>query len=259
MSAAPRVLIYDIETSLQPVAVFQLANNDWIDHKNIIAERHLISVCWKWLGASKVHSTSLLSDPVRFARDPHDDKGICKTFHDVLMTADVIVAHNGDHFDIRYLRTRMLSHGLPPLPPITSIDTCKVAKQQFMLNSNALDYIGRFLGFGGKKKTTPGLWLDVLNGSRKAIRQMVEYNKRDVTLLEKVFKRLVPYVPDHINRELFGGTGCPYCGSHKIQSRGTHTAKTKVYKRFQCQAVGCLGWFRELKSTVKRPTKYRVI
>lgn len=259
MSTAPRVLVYDIETSLQPVAVFQLAGNDWIDQKNILGERHLVSVCWKWVGSPTVYSVSLLNDPKRFAKDPHDDTHVCKVFHKVLMDADVLVAHNGDSFDLRYLKTRMLVHGLDPLPPITSIDTYKVVKQQFLLNSNALDYIGRFLGFGGKKKTPSGLWLEVLNGSRKAIKTMVDYNRRDVTLLEKVFKRLVPYVPDHINRELFGGTGCPYCGSHKIQSRGEHTAKTKVYKRFQCRAPKCLGWFRELKSTVKRPTKYRVI
>ena len=119
--------------------------------------------------------------------------------------------------------------------------------------------LASLLGFGGKKKTTPGLWLEVLNGSRKAIRTMVEYNKRDVTLLEKVFKRLIPYVPNHINRELFGSVGCPYCGSRKIQSRGTHKAIGKIYKRFQCQAPACLGWFREYKSTVKSTTKYRVI
>lgn len=256
-SNAPRVLIYDCETSLQPVAVFQLANNDWIDPKNILGERHLVSICWKWLGESKVHSVSLLNDPKRFAKNPHDDAHICKVFHDVLMQADCLVAHNGDRFDLPYIKTRMLVHGMSPLPPITSVDTYKVAKQQFLCNSNKLDYLGRLLGFGGKKNTPSGLWLDVLSGSRKAIHTMVEYNKRDVTLLEKVFKRLVPYISNSVNRELYGGTGCPYCGSHKIQSRGTHKAISRTYQRFQCQS--CQGWFKEAKPLGKNTTKYRIL
>lgn len=252
----PKILIYDIETSLQPVAVFQLANNDWIDPRNILQERHLVSVCWKWLGHPKIHSVSLLDDPKRFSKDPHDDKHVAEVFHKVLNEADCLVAHNGDHFDLRYLKTRMLFHGLSAVPPITSIDTYKVAKSQFMMNSNKLDYIGGLLGLGHKKSTPHGLWLDVLRGDPKAIKIMVEYNKRDVTLLEDVFKKLQPYIPNHMSRELFGGTGCPRCGSSHIQSRGTHKAITKVYQRFQC--CKCHGWFRLLKGE-KGSTKYRVL
>lgn len=251
-----KILIYDIETSLQPVAVFGLKYNDFISPDNILAERHLVSVCWKWLGEKRVYSVSLLDDPKRFTRDPHDDKHIASVFHKVLGEADVIVHHNGDHFDLRYLKTRMLVHGLPALPPITSIDTYKIAKQQFLFNANRLDYLGKLLGLGGKTDTPKGLWLDVLRGDKTAIKTMVVYNRRDVTLLEDVFKKLQPYIPNHISRELFGGTGCPRCGSNKVHSRGVHRAITRTYQRFQCQK--CFGWFRLLKCD--RPsTKYRVL
>lgn len=252
----PKILIYDIETSLETVAVFGLKYNDFIDPVNILTERHVVCVCWQWLGEKKVHAVSLLDDPKRFAKDPHDDKFVCETFHDVLSEADVIVAHNGDNFDFRYLKTRMLKHGLPALPPITSVDTYKVAKSAFMFNSNKLDYLGKYLGFGGKKSTPKGLWLDVLAGNRKAIRTMVEYNKRDVTLLRDVFMKLRPYIPNYISRELFGNLGCPRCGSRKIQSRGVHRAISRVYQRFQCQS--CSGWFKAAKND-KLTTKHRVI
>jgi len=238
----PRVLFWDIETSLQPVAVFQLAGNDWINPENVLSERHLVSACWKWAGETKVHAVSLLDDPKRFAKDQHDDKHICQVLHAVLMEADILVHHNGDSFDLRYVKTRMLFHGLPALPPINTIDTYKVIKQQFMLNSNKLDYAGKLLGVGRKIHTEHGLWLRVLNGEKKAIRDMVEYNKQDVLLLERVFNKLQPYIPNHVNRELFGETGCPRCGSRKIQSRGFHRAISRVYRRFQC--VACGGWFR---------------
>lgn len=257
MVKGPRTLLFDIETSLQPVAVFSLQNQDWINPENILAERHLVSVSWKWLGEPKIHSVSLLDDPKRFANDPHDDKYVCEVFHAVMSEADCLVGHNSDSFDIKYLKTRMLIHGMKPLPPITSLDTYKVLKQQFMLNSNKLDYAGHVLGLGRKKSTPKGLWLDVLAGSRKAIKIMVDYNKRDVTLLEDVFKKLIPYIPNHVNRELFNLTGCPKCGSNKIQSRGVHRAISQVYQRFQCQA--CSSWFREAKSTIKTKVKYRVL
>ena len=253
-----KILLYDIETSLQPVAVFQLQNNDFIKPESILAERHLVSVCWKWLGEHKVHSVSLLDNPKRFSKDPHDDQYVAEVFHKVMEEADVMIGHNSDSFDRRYLETRMLVHGLSPLPPTISLDTYKIAKTRFLLNSNSLNYIGKLLGLGEKKQTPKGLWLDVLRGDKKAIETMVEYNKRDVTLLEAVFNKLAPYMPNHFSRELFGSTGCPRCGSHKIQSRGTHKAITKVYQRFQCQNPKCMGWFRLLKGE-SGTTKFRVL
>lgn len=255
--AKPKILIYDIETSLQLVSVFQLKYNDFIDPDAIYQERHVISVCYKWLGEKKVYSISLLDDPERFAKDPHDDGYVLSEFHKVLSEADCIVAHNGDQFDFKYLKTRMLVHDLPALPPITAIDTYKAAKQQFLFNSNRLDYLGKFLGFGGKKHTSKGLWLRALKGDISAIKEMVAYNKTDVVLLEKIFLKLRPYIQGHLNRELFGETGCPRCGSKKVQSRGFHRAITRVYRRWQCQS--CSGWFRTLQAEKQSTTKHHVL
>lgn len=253
---SPRVLLYDLETSLETVTVFSLKYNDFIPPESIVTERHIISVAYKWLGDKKVHAISILDDPKRFSRDIHDDKYVVEEFHKVMMEADVIVGHNSDNFDNRYVKTRILFHGLPALPPVTSIDTYKVAKSGFLFNSNKLDYLGKYLKVGAKKHTTTGLWMKVFNGDRKAIREMVEYNKQDVLLLERVFLKLRPYIPNHINRELFGLTGCPRCGSLKIQSRGVARAITKTYQRFQCQSCG--GWHRTLKGD-KGSTKHRVL
>lgn len=242
----PRILYWDIETALELVAVFQLGNNDWIDPSSLVTERYVICAGWKWEGENKVHTVSVLDDPKRYAKDPHDDRHVIETLHKVLSEADVIVHHNGDSFDKRYVDTRILFHGLPALPPITSIDTYKVAKSKLLFNSNKLDYIGGFLKVGRKKHTTSGLWMRVLKGDKKAINEMVDYNKQDVLLLERVFYKLRPYMNTHINRQLFGKVGCPRCGSRKIQSRGVHRAITKIYQRFQCQ--GCSGWFRQLKA-----------
>jgi hypothetical protein len=257
----PRILFYDLETSLQTVAVFQLGGNDWIQPSNILQERHIICAAWQWMGEDKVHAVSLLDDSERYAADPHDDKHVVETLHGVMSQADIIVAHYGDSFDNKYTLTRNLYHGLDPLPPIQTIDTKKIAKQKFYFNSNSLDYIGQYLGVGRKVPHSAGLWMDILKGGPKAkdaIKQMVAYNKGDVTLLKDVFMKLRPYIPNYINRELFGQVGCPRCGSKKVQSRGTYYALSRTYRRWQCQGE-CKGWFRTLKADEGSATRSRVL
>ncbi len=257
----PRVLFYDLETSLQTVAVFQLGGNDWIQPSNILQERHIICAAWNWLGEDKVHAVSLLDDPKRFKENPHDDRYVVEELHKVMSEADVIVAHYGDSFDNKYVLTRIVAHGLDPLPPLQTIDTKKIVKQRFYFNSNSLDYVGKYLGLGGKINTPSGLWLKILKGGSevtKAIDTMVKYNKRDVILLKGVFMKIRAYIPNYINRELFGKTGCPRCGSKKVQSRGTYYAQTRSYRRWQCQG-DCKGWFRTLKADKNSSTPNRVL
>lgn len=260
---SPRILLFDIETSLQTAAVFQPGGNEWIRPESLLTERHLISACWMWLGESTVHSVSLLDDPKRFAKDPHDDRHVVETLHKVMAESHCWVAHFGDSFDIRYLKTRALIHGLDPLPPTSSIDTKKIAKGQFYFNYNKIDYLGKVLGLGGKATHASGLWMDILTGGTSdkaitAIKKMVIYNKRDVILLKDVFLKLLPYIPNYLNRELFGkNEGCPRCGSTKVQSRGTQFAITRTYRRFQCNA--CHGWFRSLRADVGSSTKNRIL
>lgn len=238
----PRIILWDIENVQNLAAIFQLFGNDYINPENIVQEKYLVSAAWKVLGEKTTHAVSVLDDPKLYKKDPHNDLHVLKTLHKVLSSADVLIHHNGNKFDIKVTEARMLIQGLPPLPPITMIDTLKIAKNRFAFNSNKLDYLGSVLGVGRKVPTTTGLWLEVLKGNKSAIHEMVRYNKQDVELLERVFLKLQPYAADHVNRELYGGSGCPRCGSNKVQSRGFHRAISRVYRRLQCQACG--GWFR---------------
>lgn len=244
--AEPRILLWDIETSHNLAAIFTLKNQDYIQADNIIQERYVICAAWKWLDAPKVSAVSVLDNPKLYAKSPHNDFHVVQALHAVLSEADVIVAHNGDAYDIKFTEARMLLQGLPPLPPITKIDTLKAARDRFLFNANNLNYLGQVLGCGKKKPTKPGLWLKVLAGDKQAIRDMVAYNKQDVLLLEKVFLKLRPYMANHVNRQLYGESGCPRCGSRRVQSRGFHRALTQVYRKFCC--VDCKGWYRERKA-----------
>lgn len=250
----PRVRLYDLETGFNVLAAWGLYNDNGIPHDNILQERYIVSGCWKDLGVDTMHSTSLLDDPKRFKKDPTDDYHVCKVLHEMMQEADILVAHNGDSFDKPYLNARLIFHGFPPLPPIPSIDTKLVCRKHFRFNNNRLDYVGQYLGVGKKQETEKGLWLKVLKGDPKAVRTMLAYNKQDVLLLERVFKKLSPYVQNHLHRGLFGHqTGCPRpgCGSLKVQARGVHRTLTQVYQRYACMTCG--GWFRERLADKVRP------
>lgn len=252
----PRILFYDIETSHNIVAKFSL-REEYVNHTSILQERYIICAAWKWLGKKKIHAVAVNDFPA-YRKQPHDDRQVVEKLNEVLASADVIVAHNGDRFDFPWIAGRALKHALPPLPPIPSIDTLKVARRAFSLNSNRLDYLGQYLGLGGKTNTPPGLWIDVLKGSEKAIREMVAYNKRDVELLEQVYLKLRPYAPEHFNAQLVGsGGGCPRCGSEHVHSRGWHASLTQVYRRFRC--MDCGGWFRSRTADKTRTVKGRTL
>jgi len=206
-----------------------------VSHENILEETNILCACWKELGKAEIRDLSV--DPSK----PRDDKGICRILRNVLAEADVIVAHNGDDFDLRVLNARLIYHGLAPLPQITTIDTKKVAKSKFRFVSNRLDYLGAYLGLGRKKKTEFKLWLDVLNGSREALNYMVRYCKQDIKLLEKVYLKLRPFMTNHPNQRLYNlKSNCPICGKGPLISQGYRYTRTTVRQRYQCKACG--GW-----------------
>lgn len=232
-----KILLWDIETS--PLAV-----NTWnlwpkfISHEAIIHEWNIITAAWKWYGEKRVHAVAI--DPV----SPRDDKAVVSALHAALSSADVIIAHYGDKFDFPKLKARALFHGLPPLPPIKTIDTKKVASQVFGFTCNRLDYLGRLMGVGKKLPTDLDLWLSVMAGDEKALARMVRYNKQDVVLLEEVYKRLRPYMTNHPNEALYGEIACcPVCGSQKFKKQGVKFNRTRAMQQYQCQADGCRAWF----------------
>lgn len=164
--------------------------------------------------------------------------------HRLLSEAEAVIHYNGSTFDCPVLNKEFVIAGMPPPSPYKEIDVLKTVRSRFRFTSSKLDYVSQALGLGRKVEHTGfQLWLDCLNGDEKAWKLLERYNKNDVTLLENVYKRILPWVKNHPNRALYNGVeACPRCGSKSFQSRGTSVAITATYRRFQCQ--DCFGWFR---------------
>ena len=125
-------------------------------------------------------------------------------------------------------------------PNYQTIDTLKIARNQFRLNSNRLNYIASYLGLGSKIKTEFDLWKDiVLSNSKPAMEKMVKYCKKDVTLLEKVFNEIKMHVePKTHYGVIFGHDrgSCPECGSDELRVVRRKTTATGLKKiQYQCK------------------------
>jgi len=179
-----KVLIYDIETSYNIVSTWRAGFKINIPHYAVIKERAIICVSYKWAGEDQVYNLTWDKN--------QDDKFLLEQFIEVMNEADLLVAHNGDRFDLKWIKTRALFHRLPMLIDYPQFDTLKVAKKKFYFNSNKLDYISQFLGAEGKLPTDYQLWDRVIQDKcPKALQEMLDYCDEDVRQLEKVYDVLV--------------------------------------------------------------------
>ena len=230
-------LFWDIETSPNVVLSWRVGYKIRIDCDNILKERAIICIGYKWQHEKTPHCLEW---------NKGDDKEMILRFLEIAQDADELVAQNGDSFDLPWFKTRCLFHGVKSLPKFRTADTLQWAKRNLYFNSNKLDYMASYLGIGHKIHTDFKLWKDiVLNNCPNAMKKMTTYCMQDVVLLQKVWERLNMVVSPKIhNAVLLGGEKwqCPRCVSDSVQSRGKSvTAAGTIQHRMQC--LKCGGWY----------------
>lgn len=227
-------LFFDIETTPNIVLSWNIGYKINLSYDNILEERKIICICYKWAKESTVHHLTWDSK--------HNDKSMLEAFIKVANTADILIGHNGDNFDIKWLRARCIYHNIPMPPNYDSIDTLKLSRTGFRFNSNRLDYIGGYLGLGNKIKTDYNLWKKVmLDKCKKSLQSMVTYCKRDVQLLENVYNKLMPY-SKHSKSNAAAAIGgrkidCPECGDNNTRRYGIrYTALGTKQQKMLCNS-----------------------
>jgi DNA polymerase elongation subunit (family B) len=222
----PKVLFYDIEVSF---GIFTVWNPGWkinVSYDNMIEKPKIICISYKWNDSDEVHTVRWDSN--------QNDKLLVENFVPVLNEADVIVAHNGDKFDLPWIKTRALYHNISMLPKYPSVDTLKISRYKFRQPSNRLDDIADYFGLGRKIKVGYDLWKDVvLKKSKEALNQMIEYCEQDVIVLEKVYNKLTKFELPTLHNGVLQETSklcSPYSGGTNIELVKTTSTKAGTIK-----------------------------
>jgi predicted PolB exonuclease-like 3'-5' exonuclease len=206
-------LFYDIETTPNVVLSWRVGNKVNLTPDNIIQERKIICISWKWENSKDTFCIHWDDDQC--------DKKMLEEFVEVLHQATETIGHNSDNYDMKWIRTRCLFHGIPVSPNIKQVDTLKIARKMFYLNSNKLDYISKFLGHEGKLSTEYGMWKNILlKNDRNDLARMVTYCKQDVIELERVFKEIRNYSKPTTHFGVVDNNdkcSCSECSSKKLK------------------------------------------
>lgn len=226
------ILLLDIESSPNTV-------HTWGLFKQNIALNQIMetskTLCWaaKWLGKKGMMFSS---------RESETEMEMLEKVHALLSVADAVIHFNGKSFDIATLNKEFIINGMLPPTPYHQIDLLLVAKKEFRFVSNKMDHLAQQLGIG-KKVRHEGheLWVKCMNNDPQAWKKMRKYNERDVTILEKLYYKMLPWIKDHPNHALYVDIDrpiCTNCGSRHVIKRGIETTSVYQYKRYTCKQCG---------------------
>jgi hypothetical protein len=228
------ILIFDLETRPTEAYVWSawkqnVAPNQVIEHGRVI--------CWcaKWYGEKKTYFGAEWEPTV-------NGQDFIYRLAAMMDKADAILTYNGDKFDVPVLNTELMKRGLNPPAPSKSIDMYKVVKKNFRLFHGRMDSVAKALGVDGKLDTGGmQLWIDVMQGKKKARKDMEKYNRQDIIVLEDIYVKLRGWIKNHPATDHADGE-CPNCGGDNLQKRGFHHTKVSKFQRYQC--TDCGSWHR---------------
>jgi predicted RNA-binding Zn-ribbon protein involved in translation (DUF1610 family) len=241
VNTGAKVLILDIETA--PIVAYTWGIwNQNIQPSNIASDWFCITWAAKWLFEEKVYSGKLTGKEAI----AQDDSRMIKGIWSLLNEADIVIAHNGQKFDIPKLNSRFIINQLSPPLPYQQIDTLLHIRRQFGFTSNKLDYVNQLLNLPRKKENEGmPLWIKCYKGDTKAIGAMLDYNIADVRILEETYLRIRAWIKPHPNMGLHildSHERCPSCGSDNVKDcgKGYHT-QASIFEIFRCDNCGSTG------------------
>lgn len=239
----PAVLFMDIET-LPSLGYFW--ERPWEARIIKVKEQGCVAT-WaaRWMGDKRMMSDCLTVKETK----TKDDRRICKSLWYLFEQADIVIAQNGDKFDIPTMNSRWWLHNYGPTSSYKTIDTLKIARRTFRQMFNSLDELGKYLGVGEKLRTGgKDLWFDFMEYKPEARKHMVRYNEGDIGLLERVYDKMRPWMKNHPKMSFNPASElCPVCRDANVKFIGYYTATVKQYKEYRCGH--CKNVFHDSKAS----------
>ena len=228
-----RRTFFDIEVS--PASTMTYGKFHEATILEVIRSPYIFCFSYADVDTGKVKSVSLPDFPL-YKREPYNDREVVKRLYKVISESDQIIAHN-IAFDMRTAVARFIYHKLPPIKPVKTICTLKMARRVGQFPANTLKEVAIYLGVKHKMETSKNLWQDIhFRKDKKAWREMCLYNKIDTEVGIEIFKVLRGWTGKPHKDDM--GISCE-CGSKDFNFRGY----TLDRKRRHVVCKTCLRWF----------------
>jgi len=258
-----RILLIDIETAPNLGYTYPLYNTN-LNHSHIVRYGYVLSFTARWIGTDKTIYHECQDWKNKAFEEERDDSKLTRAMMKLFDEADIVVGHNGKAFDVDTMKGRALKWGIPPPSPFKVADTLKIARYEFKLQRNTLEFIAEFLGCTAKQKHTkfPGqeLFIACDRGDKEAWKILKEYNIGDVDTLEEVYYKLRAWDTRAPNLGVFRQESrsiCPKCSSGELtRSKKDARTNTQVYPLYFCR--NCKGYTRG-KHTIADLAKRKVL
>jgi hypothetical protein len=124
-----------------------------------------------------------------------DDREMAEEVFKIFTPGCIAYAHNGDRFDVKWLRTVALRYELQ-MPRIKLIDPCAIAWKRYRLGRNSLEALADFLKIsddeaGQKVHLSPDVWREALmDDDDAAWADLVKRCESDVLILNKIASKV---------------------------------------------------------------------
>lgn len=193
------------------------------DVAKLLQDFYILCIAYQWEGKK-----------MQFIRTRGNDKTLCLAIHALISQADIVVAQNGDSFDIKKINARFAYHGLTPPPSYKTIDTLKILKRHFGLTRNSLDFVCDYFRIGRKMKHQGiDLWDNCMHDpDHKDWKVMEKYNRRDVWLLRQLWLQVLKKWHTTAPKV---GLSCPRCGSANSAWKGWEWRGGIKYRVMRCK------------------------
>ena len=234
------ILVWDAEVTPNIGCFWTTGRKLTILPAAIVKERQMCVIGYRWLGQKQQART------LTWGKDA-DEKTMVRKAIALLDRARFSVAHNGDRFDLRWLRGRAMFYRIPMSPHYVTVDTLTVMRRLAYLNSHRLDYLGEYFGIGRKIKTNYDLWKRIaIDNHQPSLRLMATYCRQDVNLLARFYEEFRSYFPatGSIARDI---ACCPYCDSKRTRIHDRRTTAAG-HKKVQLRCMDC-GQFHTVASS----------
>lgn len=238
-SSSPRILTLDIETAPMKGFFWRLGEQN-VTLDQVDEEWSILSYCGKWLGDKKL----VYADTGGRGRAKvRDDSRLLTALHAMLDEADIVVAQNGQKFDVRKINARLIMEGYKPYSPIRVVDTYIETRKIADFTSHKLAWMSKHLARTEKDdhREFPGLelWKECLKDNPKAWAVMRKYNPIDVLATEEVYLHIQGWIKGHPNVAAYSGRpACNNCGSTNLKPNGNAYTQQGRYQRYRCLDCG---------------------